>query len=126
MYWSPDGRKLALLTAAQDDEGPTARVRGLAARQVADLRMRWWVYDIETEALEPLVSFIPTLDFVQTVPFFDQYHLSLTFWSPDSRYLVVSRRNADSEDGGIWIVDSTVQEAPRQVGDGTFAVWSWD
>ena len=60
-----------------------------------------------------------------TVPFFDQYSLSLSFWSPDSRYLVVTKENDNNTDGTVWIVDTTGQEAPRQVGEGTLAVWSW-
>jgi Tol biopolymer transport system component len=107
MYWSPDGTKLALLT-------PTASGR-----------FRWWVYDMETEVLEPLVSFVPTLDFSQTVPYFDQYHQSLTFWSPDSRYFVITKRDPGSQDGSVWVLDTMAQEAPRQIGEGIFAVWSW-
>jgi TolB protein len=107
MYWSPDGKKLALLTPL-----------------VAN-RFRWWIYDVENEVLEPLISFLPTLDFLQTVPFFDQYHQSLTFWSPDSHYFVVTKRNEDGSDAGVWILDTTGQEVARKIGDGTFAVWSW-
>lgn len=125
MYWSPDGKKLALLTPAEDDAGPTARAHGLAAPLSVHSRYRWWVYYVETEALELLTSYVPTLEFLQTVPYFDQYHLSLTFWSPDSRYLVITRRMPQSRDGTVWILDTTGQESPHQVGEGTFAVWSW-
>ena len=73
-----------------------------------------------------MISFTPTSDFFQTVPFFDRYHLSLTFWSPDSRYFVVTKRSSDEEpDGTVWVVDTTRQEEPRQIGEGRLAVWSW-
>jgi Tol biopolymer transport system component len=107
MYWSPDGSELAILTLMPGG------------------RLRWWIYEVATQALEPLVSFVPTLEFLQTVPFFDQYHHSLTFWSPDSRYLLVSRSDGEGSEASIWIIDTTGQEAPRQIGQGTFAVWSW-
>jgi TolB protein len=125
MYWSPDGKKLALLTPAQGDENPVARVPGLAAPLAQENRFRWWVYDLEAETLDPLLPFVPTLQFIQTVSFFDQYHLSLTFWSPDSRYLVITKGQDGQEDGEVWILDTTGKEAPRQIAEGTFAVWSW-
>jgi hypothetical protein len=83
------------------------------------------IYHVETEELEPLVSFDPTVDFLQLIPFFDQYHLSLTFWSPDSRYLVISKENADETSGTIWIVDTSGEEEPREVAEGTLGIWSW-
>ena len=125
MYWSPDGRKLAILTFAQSDDGSTAKVGGLAAPLSQDLALRWWIYDVVSEELEPLISFTPTADFLQTVPYFDQYHLSLTFWSPDSRYFVVTKEQPNSSGGAVWVVDTTGEEAPQQIGEGTIAVWSW-
>ena len=130
MYWSPDGSKLALLSLSRANEGPTAKAGGLAAPLPQQpLLLRWWIYDIETGDLEPLVSFFPTPSFLQTVPFFDQYHLSLTFWSPDSRYFLVSKGEEDngsgSGDGTVWVIDTSGQQEPLKVGMGTMAVWSW-
>ncbi|MFQ5610543.1 MAG: hypothetical protein ACE5H9_00250 [Anaerolineae bacterium] len=125
MYWSPDGSKLAVLAPGFDDDGSVARAGGLMAPLPQELVFRWWIYDVEAGTLEPLISFNPTRDFLQTVPFFDQYHLSLTFWSPDSRYFVVAKADDDSREGTIWVVDTTGQEADRQIGEGTLAVWSW-
>ncbi len=126
MYWSPDGTKLALLGLKLADDGPTAqRINGLAAPlPQEETLLRWWIYNVETEELEPLVSFHPTPSFLQTVPYFDQYHLSLTFWSPDSRYFVITKD--DSHKGAaVWVVDTAGEDKPRQVGEGTLAVWSW-
>jgi Tol biopolymer transport system component len=125
MYWSPDGTKLALLSLTRANEGPTAKIDGLAAPLPQKVQLRWWIYYVETEELEPLFSFSPTIEFLQLVPYFDQYHLSLTFWSPDSRYLVVTEEKSDNHHGTVWVVDTTGQEEPRQVGEGTLAVWSW-
>ncbi|GAB4455417.1 MAG: PD40 domain-containing protein [Anaerolineae bacterium] len=126
IYWSPDGKKLALLTLNRPSEGPTARAAGLASPLPQEFTLRWWIYNLETEELAPLVSFAPTINFLQTIPYFDQYHLSLTFWSPDSRYLVVTKKlDEGSAAGSVWVVDTTGQEEPRKVGDGSLAVWSW-
>lgn len=125
MYWSPDGTKLALLTIGRRNDGSTARAGGLAAPLPQEIVFRWLIYHLETEELELLTSFFPTRDFLQTVPYFDQYHLSLTFWSPDSRYLVITKREEDSTDGTIWVLDTDGVEEPRQIGEGSLAVWSW-
>lgn len=126
IYWSPDGTKLALLGISRAKDGPTARLGGLALPlPQQEIMLRWWIYTVETEELEPLISFAPTRSFLQTVPFFDQYHLSLTFWSPDSRYLVVTKKKPNEEGGTIWVVDTTGREEPRRIGQGTLAIWSW-
>lgn len=125
MYWAPNGKKLALLAISRANEGPTAKIDGLALPQLQDFQLRWWIYDLETERVKPLTSFPPTNDFLQTIPFFDQYYLSLTFWSPDSRYFVVTKREDDQNNGSVWIYDTTDQEKPRKVGEGNLAVWSW-
>lgn len=126
MYWSPDGKKLALLSFKGASDGSTAqKIQGLAAPLAQAFQLRWWIYDMETEAIEPLVSFSPTQAFLQTIPYFDQYHLSLTFWSPDSRYFVVTKGKANEREGSVWVVDTTGKDDPQKVGDGTLAVWSW-
>jgi len=125
LYWSPDGKKLALLSISLVNEGPTASLGALASPLPQELFLRWWIYDVDKETLEPLISFSPTDAFLQTVPFYDQYHLSLTFWSPDSQYFVVTKGKTDSDDGTVWVVDTTGQEEPQQIGEGTLAVWSW-
>jgi hypothetical protein len=87
--------------------------------------LRWWIYYVETDELEPLITFSPTLDFLQTIPFFDQYHLSLTFWSPDSRYFVITKAKPGGREGTVWVIDTMNQEEPLQIGEGRLAVWSW-
>lgn len=126
IYWSPDSSKVALLTLARRDDGSTAKVGGLAAPLPQEVFFRWLIYDVKTETVEPVASFVPTTAFLQTVPYFDQYHLSLTFWSPDSRYLVYTEEEDEATGAGrVWVVDTTRQEESRQVGEGTLAVWSW-
>ncbi len=126
MYWSPDSTKLALLSFSVGAEGQTAKLaHGLAAPPPQTLQLRWWIYHVDDEELEPLISFSPTPAFIQTIPYYDQYHLSLTFWSPDSRYFVVTKDTPGQNGGAVWVVDTTGQQEPRQIGEGTLAVWSW-
>ncbi len=125
IYWSPDGSKLALLSVGRREDGSTAKAGGLAAPLPQELVFRWLLLKVETGELELLTSFRPTFDFLQTVPYFDQYHLSLTFWSPDSRYFVITKEESDRNQGTIWVYDTTGQKEPRQIGEGTLAVWSW-
>lgn len=128
IYWSPDGSKLALLSISRANGGSSAEIhkpKGLAAPLAQDILLRWWIYDVQTGTREPLTSFAPTRAFLQTVPYFDQYHLSLTFWSPDSRYFVVTKGQDDIEAGDVWVFDTRQEEEARQVGEGKLAVWSW-
>ncbi len=126
IYWSPNGKKLALLGLSRTQDGPTAKTEGLASPLPQKILLRWWIYDVDADKLEPAITFTPTNDFLQTIPYFDQYHLSLTFWSPNSRYFVVTKSKDDKiRDGTVWVVDTTGQEEPRQVGEGSLAVWSW-
>jgi Tol biopolymer transport system component len=126
MYWSPDGSKLALLTLSLRNDGPTAKTPGLAAPLPQEIVFRWLIYHVDTDTLDVLASFSPTPDFLQTVPYFDQYHRSLTFWSPDSRYFVITKENEGDNTGGtVWVLDTTGQTEPQQISEGTLAVWSW-
>ncbi|MCB0209772.1 MAG: PD40 domain-containing protein [Anaerolineae bacterium] len=129
MYWSPDGKKLALLSVSHANEGPSAGIPNKIAGMALPLRqriyLRWWIYEVETGTLEPLTSFPPTDAFLQTIPYFDQYYHSLTFWSPDSRYFVVVKREDETDAGQVWVYDTTTEESARQIGEGRLAVWSW-
>jgi hypothetical protein len=126
LYWSPDGSKLALLALARRDDSSTAKAGGLAAPLPQEIVFRWLIYDVAADVFETLLSFTPTDDFLQTVPFFDQYHQSLTFWSPDSRYFVATKEERDKDGAAtVWVLDTDGEAEPLQVGEGTLAVWSW-
>ena len=125
-FWSPDSQHLAILAPSLEQEVPSTRHGRLAAPlpQEARLRFRWWLADMPSAELRPLVTFQPTRSFLLTVPYFDQYAQSIRFWSPDSRYLVYSDQES-SEQAGIWVADAAGEESPRRLTDGTLAVWSW-
>jgi Tol biopolymer transport system component len=125
-FWSPDGQQLAILVPSLDEEGPSTRGGGLAAPlpQGQQIQLRWWLLDMPSGELRPLVTFRPTRAFLLMIPYFDQYAQSIRFWSPDSRYLVYSDQESP-EQAGIWVADATGEEPPRRLTNGTLGVWSW-
>jgi hypothetical protein len=39
--------------------------------------------------------------------------------------VITREKDAKSGDGSVWVLDTTGQTEPLQVGEGTLAVWSW-
>ncbi len=104
-FWSPDGEKLAFLTA---ERSPT------------ELAFRWNMWDgaqtIHYEPGRPSNTF-----YSQYLSFFDQYAQSMTIWSPDSRAFVFAGEINDID--GIW-VQTLDRDEPVLVAGGRFAAWS--
>ena len=87
-FWSPDGRKLAYLTAAP--RGGTRQVVELAQDAPVRLRLRIaYVDGTSIEQADTIAVFTPPATFLgQFLPFFDQYSRSHRVWSPGSDALV--------------------------------------
>ena len=104
-FWSPDGQKLAYMTAENSATG---------------LRFRWWVWDGVTN--RDFGAYLPTRLFFQNyLAFFDQYGQSMNLWSPDSSaFAYPGMRERLS---GIR-VQQLEEETPRWIGRGTFVAWS--
>ncbi len=103
LFWSPDGRALAMLVEGARD---------------GELRWRIWRGGETTD----LASFGPEPSFVRDVlAFASQYAQSLAVWSPDSTAIAF----AGSIDGsrGIWVQRSEGTE-PELVSEGVWATWS--
>jgi len=71
-----------------------------------------------------IATFLPSDRFLQLLPYFDQYHQSVTIWSPDSQNLVVSAYNQDRQPG-IWVVAASGNLEPRFIAPGWVGFWSW-
>ncbi len=127
LYWSPSGKRLAYLTVLLNPNGSSkgsgGRFPGLARQGEARLQLQWKVKDFETDQTHTVATFVPTREFISVLPYFDQYGLSMTFWSPDSESMVYSNRETASS-GTIW-VGNVSGEAAHQIGEGLIGFWSW-
>jgi TolB protein len=124
-FWSPDGRYLAWIApddAGDDEQAATPHRARPAPRQHEDVWLRWWLWDGEDNTA--LARFVPSdtylLDYLR---FFDQYALSMTPWSPDSRAFVYAGSDAVGAEG-IWVQPAAANNLPRRVADGVYAAWS--
>lgn len=118
-FWSPNGEKLAyfipLLTnqAADGSQSSTQR-----------LVLRLNTLDAATGESRELFTYQPTEQFASILPYFDQYHQSVTIWSPDNNNLVLSFLTSDGNPG-IAIAAASGQLEPRLLAEGYLAFWSW-
>jgi TolB protein len=129
-FWSPDGKRLAVLNLDTSQPSPQgraipARAGAAPALQSAGARLAWSIVNVADGASVDFPPFYPTDPFLLLVPYFDQYVQSLSLWSPDGRSLVY----ADVDEHGapsIRVLDTQQPQQPaRRLSDGTFAAWSW-
>ena len=112
-FWSPDGRYIAYITVAGQDDGEQA-AGGLTtvsltesepAAQQGNLRLALWVVDVESGLGQQRLVFRPTAMYLtQFLPFFDQYALSHRIWSPDSAALVLPIAGDTPQEDTIYVV----------------------
>jgi Tol biopolymer transport system component len=116
-FWSPDGKSIAYFTLEAVEDPASGETRRISLLRVLE------VSSGETYTVDQI---FPSDRFLQMVPYFDQYHQSLTIWSPDSQSLVVATLYDDTQKPGVFIYDATGAGAePTFVSNGTFGVWSW-
>ena len=118
-FWSPDSEKIAYfipLVTNQAADGSQTSTQQL----ILQLNM----LDIKTGESRELFKYQPTEQFANILPYFDQYHQSVTIWSPDNNNLVLSFVN-NNGGSGIAIVAASGQLEPRLLAEGFLAFWSW-
>ncbi len=106
-HWSPDGRRLLLMTPAEGDD-PTTH--------------RWYVWDGRaTSAVGP--TFVPSPTYLRDyLPFFGQFAQTMTLWSPDGRSFAFPALIGDR--AGIWVQDLEDEGPTFVVEDGSVVAWS--
>jgi len=135
IFFSPDGKRMAILSPPQEDElgsvlpgGDEARGRGRSRGRRSPARgipYQWWVHDLTSGETSVLVSLRMPVILARVMVYFDQMYPSHSFWSPDSRYLVTaSRATGRGKKAQVWVIDTEQIDPPVAVADGQFAVWS--
>ena len=123
-FWSPSGQELAyfvLLQANSDSSGSSGGSTQTSPQFVLQLH----VLDVTTGKSRQLFTYRPTQQFLSVLPYFDQYHQSVTIWSPDNNNLVLSFID-NSGNPGIAIVAASGKLEPRFLANGYLAFWSWN
>lgn len=117
-YWAPTGDKLAWV-----------------AVNTAEQELEWVVSPSDGSDVKRLFSFKPSSEVFIMLMFFDQYAHSHSPWSPDGKSLVVAgskgeaarRSNGRTPTGDrIYVLDAESDAAPRDLGAGVLAFWSWN
>ena len=116
-FWSPSGEEIAYFVLRQaqsegSEQSPTVFLVELH------------VLDVTSGESRELFTYRPTQQFLGILPYFDQYHQSVTIWSPDNNNLVLSFLGETGP--GIAVVASSGNLEPRFLAQGFLAFWSWE
>lgn len=109
-FWSPTGDSLAFLTLPDRGEAQTV------AQAQQDVRMRWNVLRLSDGDLRSFDLFTPSREFLELLPFFDQYAQSIRLWDPGGNRLLFATTD------GVYTLDVHSGEN-RVVSDGVLGVW---
>jgi Tol biopolymer transport system component len=106
-HWSPDGRRLLLMTM-EAGEDPTTH--------------RWRVWDGRA-ATRIGPTFLPSPTFWRDyVPFYGQFAQSMTLWSPDGRAFAFA--GLIGERAGIWVQHLNAEDPTFVLDGGSVVSWS--
>ncbi len=122
-WWSPTSDQLAYLTIVNSGDpqgdGPAAQdtvIEPVSLRQKATLRLRWNIYNAGNGSSRALQSFVPSSEFLNLLPYFDQYAQSIRLWDQRGRHLIYA------DEQGVWSLD-VASGTPAKVGAGVLGVW---
>ena len=121
-FWSPNDKKLAYFKPVLIDPSTGKPPTSDSSSQVLVLVL--YILDVNSGESKELFQFQPTNQLAAILPYFDQYHQSSTFWSPDSNNLVLSFITQDGTPS-IAIAAASGQLQPRILDQGYIAFWSW-
>lgn len=107
-FWSPQGDKLAFLSF--DEE-----IRAISTRQEFPA-VRWNVLTLATGKVQPFEPFQPSINFINLLPYFDQYAQSIRLWNASGTQLLYESTN------GVHTLDVTTGQEQR-VSDGVMGMW---
>lgn len=110
-WWSPDGSHIAYLTVGQADDA-----NAIALTTQDQIELTWHVLDVASGTRRTLTTFTPSEEFLNLLPYFDQYAQSIRLWDKTGRRLVYADRD------GVWTVDTT-NGVKSRAGDGILGMW---
>ena len=123
-FWSPDSQQIAyFIDQPLEGEQATAEAEVQAQQQQ---NFVWGLHVLDADngrSHSVQTTLVATEQFLQVIPYFDQYHQALTIWSPDSKNLVVSAYRPDGTPT-IFVVAASGKLEPRYIVDGLAAIWS--
>lgn len=108
--WSPDGKRIAYVTEA-DDKTPAVAWRAQRPPSLA-----WNVLDVASGETRTFKGFVPSTEFLNVLPFFDQYAQSIRLWDKSGQRLVYA------DQAGVWTLDVSTGAAVR-VDSGVLGMW---
>jgi len=120
-FWSPSGQEIAYFVLLQANSSSGGSSSGSSQ---PSFLLGLHVLDVTTGKTRDLFTYRPTQQFLSVLPYFDQYHQSVTIWSPDNNNLVLSFID-NSGDPGIAVVAASGKLEPRLLAKGYLAFWSW-
>ena len=120
-FWSSDSQKIAYFVPKISI--PSEQQVSLQVQE-SQISLELHLLDIQTGDSQRLVEFTPTEDFLNILPFYDQYQRSATIWSPDSSSLVISALDQDGEPG-IYVIKISGDSDTQRLASGSLAFWSW-
>ena len=117
-FWSPDGMKLIYVVFDPDRR-----------------TFAWKLVNQDGSPPVVVAEFLPSADLLTALTFFDQYALSHSIWSPDSRHIVFTgslQRHSSGVNGGspqgykVYVLEAREGAVPQEVASGRIAFWSWN
>lgn len=121
--WAPVRERLAYYVPTLPPDGQDQRISTTAQEQRLFLDL--FIYDARQDESTLAARFLPTREFLEILPFFDQYQRSITFWSPDAESFVFSAELAGGA-SAIYTVEVSEPAAPVELAPGALAFWSMD
>lgn len=118
-FWSPDSREIAYFVLL-----PIPQPEGSESTET-QYALQLNVLDTLTAESREILTYRPTEQFQNILPYFDQYHQSSTIWSPDGNNFVLSFLDGEGNPG-IAVVPTSGTLEPRLLAPGYIAWWSWE
>jgi TolB protein len=124
-FWSPSGEEIAYFILLQSPAEGSSSDSGSSAQAAPQYVVNLQVLNVTSGESRELFTYRPTQQFLSLLPYFDQYHQSVTIWSPDNNNLVLSFLG-QSGAPGIAIVAASGNLEPRFLAEGYLGFWSWE